>query len=48
MKVFRVIGEINKPNLQTPFVKEVGEDIVAIQAKSHGWDKKQYLDIVHS
>ena len=23
MKVFRVTGEINKPNLQTPFAKEV-------------------------
>ena len=26
MKVFRVTGEINKPNLQTPFAKEVIAD----------------------
>ena len=26
MKVFRVTGEINKPNLKTPFAKEVVVD----------------------
>lgn len=39
MKVFRVTGEINKPNLQTPFVKEV------VAAKREHAVEKVYAEI---
>jgi len=39
LKVFRVIGEINKPNLKTPFNKEV------LAAKSDHAVEKIYAEI---
>ncbi|MEM2081406.1 MAG: 50S ribosomal protein L18Ae [Candidatus Bathyarchaeia archaeon] len=39
MKVFRVTGEINKPNLKTPFAKEV------LAAKSEHAVEKVYAEI---
>jgi large subunit ribosomal protein LX len=39
MKVFRVVGEINKPNLSTPFAKEI------IAEKSEHAIEKVYTEI---
>jgi large subunit ribosomal protein LX len=39
LKVFRVTGEINKPNLKTPFAKEV------LAAKSEHAVEKVYAEI---
>jgi len=41
LKVFRVTGEINKPNLKTPFTKE----LLAIAIKSEHAVEKVYAEI---